>query len=103
MVNLASDSDFNELLAQNPKLVVKFFADWCGTCKLFAPKYKRLSEDDRFSDIAFIEVNAEVSPETRRKAGVSNLPYIATFENGVFKTGIATGKEEAVIDLLTNF
>jgi thiol-disulfide isomerase/thioredoxin len=47
------DKDFSDSLSANDKVVVKYFANWCGSCKLFSPKYKRLSNDDRFSDVVF--------------------------------------------------
>lgn len=103
MVTEINDVEFGEIIEKNEKLVVKFFADWCGTCKLFAPKYKRLSDDERFVNIKFIEVNAETSPTARKIAGVSNLPFMAIFQNGKMLKSAATGKEEVVLDLLNNF
>lgn len=101
MVIEATDTDFDNLIATNEKVAVKYFADWCGTCKLFAPKYKRLSADERFLGITFVEVNAEASPEARKRAGVSNLPFMAFFKNGQLVESAATGKEEAVVELLS--
>ena len=82
MVTPSTDTDFKQLLAAHPKVIVKYYADWCGSCKLFAPKFKRLSTDERFAGIQFIEVNAEENPEARKAGGVDNLPFIATFHNG---------------------
>ncbi|MFN0049542.1 MAG: thioredoxin family protein [Cytophagales bacterium] len=100
MVHHASDADFNKHLADHENVVVKYFADWCGTCKLFAPKFRRLSEEDRFTNITFIEINAEESPEARKIAGVNNLPFVATFKKGELFEAYATGKEEAVLEML---
>lgn len=99
-VSLHTDTDFTQALAANEKVIVKYFADWCGSCKLFAPKYKRLSGDERFSGIAFLEVNAEQNPEARKLAGVDNLPFFATFKNGNLIAAQSTSKEENVVELL---
>lgn len=83
---------------------MKYYADWCGSCRLcrlFAPKFKRLSGDERFENILFPDVNAEKSPEARKAAGVTNLPYFAIFRNGQLVDAICTSKEEAVADLLS--
>lgn len=94
MVQLSTDNDFETLLNNNSKVVVKFFADWCGSCKLFAPKFKRHSNDEANSDILFLEVNAEENEKARKMGGVDNLPYLASFKNGVLLEGTATSKEE---------
>lgn len=94
MVQLSTDKDFETLLNSNQKVVVKYFADWCGSCKLFAPKYKRHSNDENNTDILFLEVNAEENEQSRKLGGVDNLPYLASFKNGVLLEGTATSKEE---------
>ena len=99
-VTLVTDADFASTLAEHPNVIVKYYADWCVSCKLFAPKFKRLSGDDRFANATFIEVNAEQSPEARKAAGVDNLPFMATFKNGQLLKGDATSKEEAVVTML---
>ena len=99
-VQVLTDQEFQPALEQNDKVIVKYFADWCGSCKLFAPKYRRLSEDERFSGVAFLDVNAELNPEARKRANVDNLPYFAVFKNGELVEGMATAKEENVVNLL---
>jgi thioredoxin 1 len=99
-VNIVDDSNFKEQLNAHEKIVVKYYADWCGSCKLFAPKFKRLSDDERFKDIVFLDVNAEKNPEARREGEVKNLPTFAVFKNGKLLESLATNKEEALIDLL---
>lgn len=99
-VELVTDEDFQSTLKNNDKVVVKYYADWCGSCRLFAPKYKRLSNDEQYSEITFLDVNAEKNPEARKAAGVSSLPYFAIFKNGELLEGVATNKEDAVVELI---
>lgn len=100
-VEQITDAEFAQKLNEQEKVVVKYYADWCGSCRLFTPKYKRLSNDDRFAGISFLDVNAEKNPEARKAAGVSSLPFFAIFKNGEFVEGIASSKEESVVDLIT--
>ena len=97
----SNDGDFESLLQQNGKVVVKYYADWCGNCKLFAPKFRRLSDDERFAGIAFLDVNAEENPTARSLAGVNNLPFFAIFKNGQLEGTLAASKEDAVVDLIS--
>lgn len=98
-VKISDDQHFAQDTGQ-PKVVVKYYADWCGSCKLFHPKYRRLSEDERFRDVVFLDVNAEKNPEARKKAGVDTLPYFATFKNGELAEAVSTSKEEVLVDML---
>lgn len=104
MLQIATDNDFESLLKTNAKVIVKYYADWCGSCKLFAPKFKRHANNEANASILFLEVNAEENEIARKLGGVDNLPYIATFKNGALLEGAATSKEEylqKMIDDLT--
>lgn len=100
-VTKATDADFQQLLQDNEKVVVKYYADWCGNCRLFSPKFKRLSEAEQNQDITFLDVNAETSPEARKLASVTNLPFFAVFRNGELVETVAASKEEAVASLIS--
>ncbi len=99
-IQLVTDSDFNEALSSNDKVVVKYFANWCGSCKLFSPKYKRISSDERFSDVVFLDVNAEENPEARKLAEVNSLPFFAVFKEGKLLEGAATSLESKVVEMI---
>ena len=94
MVQIATDIDFETLLKSNKNIIVKYYADWCGSCKLFTPKYKRHYNDEANADILFLEVNAEDNETARKHGGVDNLPFLASFKHGALIEGAATSKEE---------
>ncbi|MDP2187060.1 MAG: thioredoxin family protein [Sphingobacteriaceae bacterium] len=101
-LTLATDQNFNQLLQDNSLVLVKYYADWCGNCKLIAPKVRRISEEEQYAGIAFIDINAEENPEARKTAGVDNLPYFAAFKNGELVGGSAASKIEFVQELIAN-
>ena len=101
-VEVKTDQDFLKTIENNEKVIVKYFANWCGSCKLFAPKYRRLSGDERFDDIAFLDVNAEENTAARKLAGVNNLPFFAVFKNGKLVEGVATNKEDKLVEMMEN-
>ena len=98
----STDADFAASLEAKPLSIVKYYADWCGSCKLIAPKFRRLTDDERFTGIQFLEVNAEENPDARHLAGVNNLPFFASFRSGQLAEGHATSKEESLVELLEN-
>lgn len=99
-VQIANDATFQDVLNANPNVIVKYYADWCGSCKLFAPKFRRLSESEIGAGVTFVDVNAEESPEARKTAGVDNLPFFAIFKNGQLVEAVSTSKEERVTELI---
>lgn len=94
MVQISTDKDFETILSSNDRIIVKYYADWCGSCKLFAPKFKRHSNDENNNSILFLEVNAEENETARKMGGVDNLPFLAAFKKGNLLEGTATSKEE---------
>jgi thiol-disulfide isomerase/thioredoxin len=96
----ATDADFQQLLQENDKVVVKYYADWCGNCRLFSPKFKRLSDAEDNTGVTFLDVNAEQSPEARKAAKVTNLPFFAVFKGGELVDTVAASKEDAVVSLI---
>lgn len=98
----STDADFNKILADNKIVIVKYQADWCGSCKLFAPKFNRVSNEEEMSDVVFVDINAENNPEARKIAAVDNLPFLAIFKDGKLQEGSATSKEEYLRKMIEN-
>lgn len=99
-IQIATDATFAEFLNNNERVVVKYYADWCGSCKLFSPKFRRMSENEANAGLVFLDVNAEESPEARKVAGVDNLPFFAVFKNGQLVEAVSTSKEEKVAEII---
>jgi len=99
-VEKITDQSWEENVSNKENVIVKYYADWCGSCKLFAPKFKRLSNDEKYASVSFLEVNAEENEIARAAAGVDNLPFFAIFKNGKLVEGTATSKEEVVVSLI---
>lgn len=99
-VIVATDNDFEQHLKTNENVVVKYFAGWCGSCRLMAPKFNKLSETEAHSNVTFLDVNAEENENARKLAGVNNLPFFATFKNGELQNTVFTGKIEKVEEII---
>lgn len=97
LIELNEDTLAN-LIEKNDKVVVQFSASWCGNCRIMKPKFKKLASENEA--LAFVLVDAENSPESRKLANVSNLPTFATFVNGKLVNETQTNKQEVLIDLV---
>jgi thioredoxin-like negative regulator of GroEL len=101
MIEKVTDINFEEQIKKNEKVVVKFYADWCGVCKAFEPQFKKMTEESN-ENIKFIEVNAPDNPKARLSAGVYSLPFFATYEKGELKEKISSADAKAVQALIDN-
>lgn len=73
---------FNEIKGSG-KLVVDFFADWCGPCKSLGPILEELSTD--YPEVTFVKVNVDESQQLAREFGVMSIPYVFMLEDGEIK------------------
>ena len=98
MVQELSQDNLTALISENKKVVVQYSATWCGNCRIMKPKFKKLSSENE--DAAFVIVDAEKFPESRKLAEVSNLPTFATFVDGKFVNQTQTNKFEVLQELV---
>ena len=96
MVQKSDDQGLKELLKTHSKIVIKFYANWCGICRLFAPKYQKISNKNANENLLFLEINAEENPWSRNMVNITNLPFIATISNEKVIETSATSKIEYV-------
>jgi len=97
-LELTEDS-LGQHLSDNKKVMVQYAASWCGNCRIMKPKFKKLAAENE--DVAFLIVDAEKYPESRKFAKVDNLPTFAAFENGILVEQVQTNKAEVLTDLFS--
>ena len=98
MVQELSKDNLQEIVTNNPTVVVQYSATWCGNCRIMKPKVKKLASE--LENITFVIADAEKFPESRTLADVSNLPTFATFVNGKFVNQTQTNKFDVLKELV---
>ena len=77
-----TDSNFSEVIAGNELVLVDFWAEWCGPCKMIAPTLEELAGE--YAGKAIIgKLNVDDNAKTSAQFGVRSIPTLLIFKNGV--------------------
>ncbi len=78
---IITDANFKEVLDTDKPVLVDFWAEWCGPCKMIGPIVKELAADyDGKAVIA--KVNVDENPSTSAEFGIRSIPTLLIFKNG---------------------
>ena len=88
-----------EVLKSNNKVLVDFYADWCGPCKMMSPIIDEIAEE--MQGVKVGKVNVDNNQELAIKYDVMSIPTIIVFEKGVQKkTFIGVTDKNEIIEQL---
>lgn len=80
-MKVLNTAEFEELVrGAEGRVVVDFFATWCGPCKMFMPIFERVADD--ISEVNFYKVDVDECPEVARELGIMSIPTVVRFDNG---------------------
>ena len=77
-----TDANFEELVLQSDKpVIVDFWAEWCGPCRMVGPIVHQLGEE--YGDKAVVgKLNVDQNADITKKFGIRNIPTILFFKGG---------------------
>ena len=81
VITITQDNFEKEVLNAKGKVLIDFWADWCGPCKMLSPLVDEIAEE-MGDQIKVGKVNVDEVPSIARKYGIMSIPTLILFENG---------------------
>jgi thioredoxin 1 len=81
IVYLTDESFQTEVLDSNEPVLVDYWAEWCGPCKMIAPILTEIA-DEYQGKVKIAKLNIDENPQTPPKYGIRGIPTLMLFKNG---------------------
>lgn len=77
----ATDKTFDEIIGSDKPVLIDFWAEWCGPCRMVGPVVEELAGDYEGKAIV-AKVDVDSNPEVSFKYGIRSIPTLMVFKNG---------------------
>ena len=101
---VVTDESFDaDVLKSEKPVLVDYWAEWCGPCKMVAPVLEAIAAEHG-DKIDIVKLNVDENPEVTRKYGILNIPTLGVFQNGeVVKELVGARSKSALLRELAEF
>jgi thioredoxin 1 len=89
--------NFEEIIKNNEKVVVDFWASWCMPCKMVAPIFEKIAEKYK-NEIIFAKLNVDENPDIASEFGIMSIPTFLVFKNGEVAGKIVGAMPEKILE-----
>ena len=80
MLQVTDDTFEKEVIKSEKPVIVDFWAEWCGPCRIVGPRLEELSEE--ITNLKFCKLNVDENNETAGKFGIRAIPTMLIFKGG---------------------
>ena len=92
-----TDADFDaDVLKSDKPVLVDFWAEWCGPCKMVAPVLEEIAAENG-EKLTVVKLNIDENPDTARNYQIMSIPTMAVFSGGKIVKQIVGAKPKAAI------
>lgn len=79
-IKVSSENFENEVLKSDKTVLIDFYADWCGPCKMLAPVVEEIANEN--DSIKVAKINVDDEQDLAGKYGVMSIPTLVVIKNG---------------------
>ena len=102
VLNVTSENYESEVLKSEKTVLIDFYADWCGPCKMMSPVIDEIAEEMK-ENVKVGKVNVDENQDLAMEYGVMSIPTIVVLKNGeVQKTFVGVTDKEEIKQALNN-
>jgi len=100
LVELTNETFDEEVGSSELPLIVDFWAEWCGPCRVVAPVLEQIATENA-GKVRLAKLNVDDAPAVAQRFGIMSIPTLMVFQDGVAKKRIvgAKGKGQLLEDL----
>lgn len=92
MMQELNDSTIFEVIGKEELVFIDFYASWCGACRIAAPMFSKVAEDE---GVKIFKIDVEKNPKIKEMVNLPGLPSVGCFKNGDPQDLVNVTKEEA--------
>ena len=99
IVNITNANFKEEVLDSDKKVLVDFWAPWCGPCRMVSPIVDEIAEENATVKVA--KINIDEQPQLASQYGVMSIPTLLVFENGdVIEKAVGARNKSFILQML---
>ena len=98
VIKINEENFENEVLKSEKKVIVDFYADWCGPCQIMSPVIDEIAEE-LGENVKVCKVNSDENMNLLEQFGIMSIPTIIVFINGeVAKTFVGVVEKQKILE-----
>jgi len=91
--------NFDEIIKNKSTVLIDFYADWCGPCRMVAPIIEEIADERQ--DITVGKINVDDEPELAEAFGVVSIPTLVVLKDGKVSKQVSGARPKAqILELL---